>query len=192
MTLSTSTARAAVKSRLDIPTAMTDFDTAIDEFVLSGVKRLYPIAQNEVATQNKSVSVDSFGEALVDLSALTTPCLSVRKVEAYSGGAWWPAPDTYHQGTQLIVRDLNTSVTLLKIYGLTSYILTTVPEYLEQAVIWYAISEFYDYLSGNKRKYNIYSQSGARAVDNMKDESDYYEQKANVFLNDRATIYGVS
>jgi hypothetical protein len=54
------------------------------------------------------------------------------------------------------------------------------------------MSEFYDFLAGNKRKYNIYDSSGARDVDNMKDQADFYERKANVYLSDRVKLYGVS
>lgn len=186
------TARASVKSRMDIPVATTDFDTVIDEFVLSAVKRLYPIAQQEVAAQEKAVTVDSYGETIVNLSTLTTPVNAARKVEGYSGGAWEELSDTYHQSSNLYIRSLDTSVTQVRIFGLTAYALAGVPENLEQAVLWYAMSEFYDYLSGNKRKYNTYMENGARAVDNMRDESEYYEQKANIYLNDRTTIYGVS
>lgn len=189
----TATARASVKSRLDIDSSLTTFDAAIDEFVLSGVKRLYPIAQREIPAQTKVVTVDSFGEASVDLSTLPTPALAARKVEANMGGAYFPANETYHHDVTLQVRELpeNQSVTL-KIYGLAAFDLASVPSYLEQAVIWYAMSEFYDFLAGNKSKYNIYAQSGARAVDNMQDESENYEQKANVYLNDRTTLYGVA
>lgn len=77
--MDTATARASVKKRLDIDDSNTDFDTQIDEFVLSGVNRLYPIAQKETPIENKSVSIDNFGEATVDLSTLTTPALADRK-----------------------------------------------------------------------------------------------------------------
>lgn len=189
----TATARASVKSRLAIDASELSFDSIIDEFVLSAVNRLYPIAQNEIAAQTKVVTVDSFGETSVDLSTLTTPILAARKVEATSGSAYYPASETYHQGLTLYVRELPTTSTItLKIYGLAAYTLATVPSYLEQAILWYAMSEFYDYLSGNKSKYNIYAQSSARSVDNMRDEAEFYEQKANVYLNDRTTLYGVA
>jgi len=185
-------ARSSVKRRLDIDDSDTTFDTAIDDFVLSGVKRLYPIAARELVAESIAVSVDNYGEAIVDLSALTDAPLSARKVEVSSGYGWSPAQHNYHHGTNLYIRELDTGVTTAKVYGLTRFALSTVPEELEQAVLWYAMSEFYDYLSGNKRKYNIYMQSGARSVDNMRDESEYYEQKANVYLNDRTTLYGAS
>lgn len=188
------TALASVKTRLDIDNSQTAFDAAINEFVLSGVNRLYPIAQKEIEVQTKVVSVDGYGEASVDLSTLTTPALAARRVEAsVGGGAYFPANETYHHGVNLQVRELpSDQSTTLKIYGLAAFTLATVPSYLEQVVIWYAMSEFYDFLAGNKRYYNIYNQSGARQVDNMRDEADFFEQKANVYLNDRTTLYGVA
>ena len=188
------TARASVKTRLDIDSSVTTFDTAIDEFVLSGVNRLYPIAQKEIDIQTKVVSVDNFGEVSLDLSTLPTPATAARRVEyMISGTAYSPASETYHHGSILAVRELPANATVtLRIYGLAAHTLATVPTFLEQAVIWYAMSEFYDFLAGNKSKYNIYTQSGARSVDNMKDEAEFYEQKANVYLNDRTTLYGVA
>lgn len=192
MALSTATARASTKARLDIDSSDTQFDSIIDEFVLSGVKRLYPIAQREVPVQTKSVTVDSYGETTVDLSSLAAPVLAARKVEVSGGQSWVETNDFYHHGTTLFARDLSSSDTQLRIYGVTQFTLADVPEYLEMPVIWYAMSEFYDFLAGNKRKYNIYAANGARSVDNMKEEAQFYEQKANVYLNDRVTLYGVS
>lgn len=185
-------ARNQIKRRLDIDSAVTTFDDAIDDFVLSGVKRLYPIAARELAPESVSISVDSYGEAIVDLSTLTDEPLAARRVDVSAGFGWSPAQHNYHHGTSLFIRELESDITNAKVYGLARHYLGTVPEELEQAVLWYAMSEFYDYLAGNKRKYNIYMQSGARAVDNMRDESEYYEQKANVYLNDRVTLYGAS
>lgn len=186
----TATARLSVKRRLDIDDTDTTFDGFVDEFVLAAVNRLYPIAQAEVPRAEQSVTVDTYGEATVDLAALGA--LSGRSVESFAGGAWSPATDTYHHGTSLYVRDLSTSVTKVRVYGTTVFSLSTVPIYLEQAVVWYAMSEFYDFLAGSKKNYNIYMQSGARDVDNMRDESQFFEQKANVYLTDRAQLYGLS
>ena len=186
------TALASVKTRLDIDSSDTTWDNAINEFVASAVKRLYPIAQNEVAVQTVNLTVDSFGEAQVAMASMSTPILAARKVEVSSGYGWSETNDNYHHGTTLFIRSLSTSDTQARIYGVTTYTLATVPEHFEQAVIWYAMSEFYDFLAGNKRKYNIYASGGARAVDNMKDEAQFYEQKANVYLNDRVSLYGVA
>jgi len=193
MALTTASARDSVKKRLDIASSVLVFDDAIDEFVLSGVKRLYPIAQRELPVQTSSVVVDNYGEATVDLSVLVTPCKAARKVEYSTGYGFTNSDDNYHHGVMLYLRDLPSGTATLRIYGLTNYVLDTVTEELESPVFWYAMSEFYTYLVGNKSKYSIYSQStGARSVDNMQELADYYEQKANVYINDRAHIYGVS
>lgn len=186
------TALASVKTRLDILSSDTTWDAAINEFVLSAVKRLYPIAQLEIAPQTKTISVDSFGAATVDMTTFTTPILAARKVEVSGGQSWVETSDYYHQSTSLLLHDLSSSDTQIRVYGLGQMAIADVPTYLEQAVLWYAMSEFYDYLAGNKRKYNLYTQNGSRSVDNMQDESDKYEQKANVYLNDHVTLYGVA
>lgn len=184
------TALASVKTRLDI--ADTTWDTAINDFVAMAVKRLYPVAQLEVAVQTVALTVDNYGEAQVNMASMSTPILAARKVEVSGGYGWSESNDNYHHGTTLFVRSLNSGTMQARIYGVTTFTLPTVPEHLELAVIWYAMGEFYDFLAGNKRQYNVYMQGGARAVENMRDEADFYERKANVYLNDRATIYGVS
>lgn len=191
MALTADQARDAVKNRLGIPAATTTWDTLIADFVTNAVKRLSPKAQQEVASQDKAVTVDSYGEANVDLSALSTACQDARLVEATNGNEWFPADSVYRHGVNLRVRDLPSDVTTLKIYGLKDFVITTVPDNLHPAIFWFAMAEFYDYIAGNKAQYNIYTQtSGARAVDNMRDESSYFEAKADLYIDERATVYG--
>lgn len=189
MALSIASARASVKSRLDIPSGVTSFDTVIDEFVQSAVNRLWPATAQEVDAQTVAVTVDSYGETIVTLGSLPTAVTSARSVEASAGYNFSPIYNFYHHGTKLKVQDLSSDITTLRIYGLTPYVLTTVPDYLAPAIFWYAMSEFYDYLVGNKRKYNIYQQAGARLVDNMAQESNFYSDKAQAFVNEHSTVY---
>ena len=187
--LTTATARTAVKNRLGI--SVTTWDTQIDDFIGQAVNRLSPKAQKEVASQTKALTVDNYGEAIVDLSALTTPVSDVRLVEVTDGNSYWPADNIYRHGTSLRIRDLISSVTTAKIYGLNPYVITDVPDNLQLALFWFAISEFYDYLASNKSQYNIYAQTnGALAVDNMRDESTYFEAKAENYLDEHASAYG--
>lgn len=183
-------ARTAVKDRLDIDSSDATFNTKIDGFVLAAVNRLYPIAQAELPRIEQSITVDSYGEAVVDMAALGIT--AARMVEISSGYEYDSHSDYYHHGTTLYIRDLTRSTTRARIYGNTPFTLATVPTYLEQAVYWFAMSEFYDFMAGSKKNYNIYMSSGARDVDNMRDESQYYEQKANVYINDRAKLSGIS
>lgn len=191
--MTTAEALAAAKNRLGI--TGTDFDTQLTDFFDMAVDRLYPRVQKEIASQTTVPTVDSYGEANIDLSAITTPVDDVRLVEAYQSTNWWPADNIFRHGVYLRVRDLPSDVTLLKIYGLKKYVVSgsavDIPEHLELPVLWYMMSEFYDYLSGNKAKYNIYAQtSGARAVDNMREESAYFEVKADEYIEKQQTLYG--
>lgn len=190
----TAEVRESVKSRLGIKTATITFDSKIDEFVLAAVKRLYPTACLEVAAQEvTSFTVDNYGEAEINLATLSSPIRSARQVEAYDGWAWRRISRTYHHGTKMRVRELTSSDTKIRIYGLLNFTaVAEVYDWLLQAIYWYAMAEFFDYLAGNKSNYNIYAQAtGARAVDNMRDESDYYAKKATDYLEEQSQAYGL-
>jgi hypothetical protein len=196
MSMTQATALVSVKNRLDL-SSDTTFDTVLADYILAAVKRLYPRAGAQIAPQTVSISPDTYGEAFVDLqsASLTTKLDGVRLVEIAGSGAWAPNDSRYQHGTQLRLRDLPSWATQAKLYGLNRFVLdasvaanTTVPEELEHAVIWYAMSEFYENLTGNKRKYNIYMQTnGARGVDNMRDEAIYYEQRADQYIEEQRT-----
>lgn len=180
--------RTSVKARLGIND--TAFDTLLDEAISAAVKRLYPRASLEVDVQQPaSFSVDDYGECEISLSGLTTAIASARRVEAFDGYTWRQITDTLHHGTKLRLRGLNkSSDTRLRIYGRNAFpAITDVPDHLLQAVYWYSMGEFYDFMAGSKADYNIYMQNtGARAVDNMREESAYYDTKADAYLDEQA------
>lgn len=185
--------RASVKQRLGIPASNTTWDDLIDDLITSAVGRLFPRAQKEVPRQEvSSFSVDNEGECDIDLAALESPLKNVRKVEAYDGYSWYTLTKTYIHATTLTIREVESTVTALRIYGLTEYANTTdLPTNLLQPVRWLVMSEYYDYLVGAKSSYNAYSQlSGARAVDNMAEEAERYERKAFIELDEITQIYG--
>lgn len=192
--MTTTQVRDAVKSRLSIKAAVTTWDTTIADMVESAVRRLYPTATLEVASQTVSVfTVNNLGEAEIDISGLATPLRAARRVEAYDGEAWHRITDTLHHGNILTLRGLNeSSDTELRIYGLVNYSATTqVPDWLIQALIWYTMAEFYDLLASNKSTYSIYMQNtGARGVDNMQEQSEYYDQKAEMYVEKQSQVYG--
>lgn len=180
--------RSAVKKRVDIDEAVTTFDTYIDDFVTQSVRRLYPLASEETAPDTVTITVNTAGEAEVTFTAIDND--DVRMVEVYDGAFWFPVDLIYRHGNTIRLRGLNTNCVQAKLYGLKAYATTTVPQHLELAVIWYAMSQFYDFVAGNKRKYNVYMQNGGSSVDDMRQQSDYYEAKADDLLKERATIYG--
>lgn len=191
--MTTAEALTAAKNRLSL--TGTDFDTQLTDFFDTAVDRLYPKVQKEVAAQTTTATVDSYGEATVDLSTLGTALDDVRLVEATQGQSWYPADAIYRHGTILRVRDLDTTVTQLKLYGLKAYAVSAstvdIPERYELPVLWFMMSEFFDMLAGNKSKFNVYQQTaGGNAVDDMRAESEYYENKASAYLDEKATLYG--
>ncbi|HYH01805.1 MAG TPA: hypothetical protein VEC37_01780 [Bacillota bacterium] len=191
--MTTAEALTAAKNRLGL--SGTAFDTQLTDFFDTAVDRLFPRVQKEVDVQTVTPTVDNYGEAEINLATVATPLDDVRLVEAYQSSTWWPADKIFRHGTKLRVRDLPTDVSSIRLYGLKKYVVASaavdIPEWCELPVIWFMMSEFYDYLAGSKSGYNIYSQTpGARAVDNMRDESEYYEQKAEQYIEEKAQLYG--
>jgi hypothetical protein len=182
------TARASVKNRLGIKSADTTWDTLIDDFVAAAVLRLYPRATLEVdRAEITPITVDSYGECEIDLSSLSG-VRAARKVEGWDGYTWETITDLYHHGSKLLLRGVDTKATKVRLYGLKPFpAIDNVQDWLLQAVFWYAMAEFYDYLAGSSSDYNIYMQNtGARAVDNMRDESTYFDLKADNYIDKQA------
>lgn len=187
-------ALSAAKNRLGI-SGTSDFDTLLEDFFVFAVNRFFPRVQQEVPAQTAVPDVDDYGETSITLSALATPVDDVRMVEARESTVWYPADDIYVHGDVLRVRGLSSAVSQLKIHGLKQYVIdddeVPLPASYNQALVWYMMAEFYDYLGGNKSKYNIYAQStGARAVDNMREEASFYEDKADQYIEERMQFYG--
>jgi len=179
-------ARNDVKTLLDI--SDTTFDDDIDAFVASGVKRLFPFIQKEVARASVS-SFTSVAGGRVEFD-LPTGVEGIRMLEVYDGDGYYDHTDYIAHGTKLTVNAIPGRVTEFSVYGLGKYTLADLPTELERAVIYYACSEFFNLLSGNKRKYNVYMSNGRPAVENMQDMAQYYNEQANIYLNDRGTLYG--
>lgn len=184
----------SAKSRLFL-TETTDFDSELADFFETAVTRLYPKVQKEMPSQQANVVVSNYGEAFVDLSLLSTPLDDVRDVEASAGYEWQSVENIYRHGTEMRVRGLSTSITQLRLYGLKKYAIVDsevdLPSYMEPPVIWFMLSEFFDMLSGNKSKFNVYTQqAGGRAVEDMRNEAQYYEVKAEAYIDEKANLYG--
>ena len=136
------------------------------------------------------------------MSALATPLTDVRMVESSYGQSWSPADEIYRHGTTLRVRGLSSLVTTLAIYGLVPYAVTAtggegsapgtdLPSRYEEAVYWFIMASFYDYLAGNKSKFNVYMQTNAgNAIDDLRAEAQYYEDKAIAAIDENAQLYG--
>jgi hypothetical protein len=181
----------AAKKRLHL--SNNDFDDILEAFFENAVDRLYPKLQKEVASEEVTPTVDSYGEAVVDLAALELD--DARMVEAMTSGHWFSAPNIFRHATNLRVRDLPTDTTMLRVYGLTKYTVVNdvvdLPGVFELPVIWYMMSDFFDHLAGNKSNFSAYTQqAGGNAMEDMRDQAQYYEIKADNFIDDKAQLYG--
>jgi hypothetical protein len=178
-----------VKRRLGIAEDNTEFDDDINDFVTEAVANLYPVVQCEVAPEVVAVNTD---DNSITLSALAGNLKSVRQIEIENADGFYEIYDGFTQHSDTLYLDTSfDDTTNVKVYGLASYTLGTLPSELEQVVINWAMSEFYSNLVGNSRKYNLYTQSsGARKTDNMRDTSDYYWSRGNQLLIDRAKVLG--
>jgi len=185
--------RDKVKRRLGIYEDDGQFDSDIDDFTLESIKNLYPIIQRELPPEEYVLAMDGNQIPLLD-PTLTGDIVNVRKLELKDDttGAWQGYDEfTQHENIVSLYTSWVTGKTL-RIEGNGRYTNGNVPSEYDQVIICWAMSEFYSLLVGDKRKYNIYSQTtGSRSVDNFRDLSDYYLDRGNQILADRATIRGV-
>lgn len=188
MSLTATTARNRVKDLADIASTDTSFDADIDNYVTSAVNNLYPMAMAEVAPDiTKTFAAD--GRNVTLPSGID----QIRRLELYDStiSDYVPEPDFIVHGTEIWLDEAVSASTVARIWGWARYALTTVPAELELVVIYWATSYLYDSLAGNKRKYNTFiASTGAAGDRDMKDSADFYLQKGNQMLVDRAKLAG--
>lgn len=184
--------RDKIKRRLGIREDDGQFDSDIDDFTLEAIANLYPIVQREMPFE--TVVLDA-NKNEIDLDKLTSAVVNVRKLELQDDITdEWAGNDefTQHDTIVQLYGTNRVSPTNVRIHGNGRYTNGNVPPELDQVILVWAMSEFYSLLVGDKRKYNIYAQtSGSRSVDNLRDLSDYYLDRGNQILADRATVRGV-
>lgn len=184
--------RDKVKRRLGLNEDDDQFDSDIDDFTIEAVNNLYPIVQAELAPETTDLLAN---ENEIDLHGdenLTGKITSVRRLEIQNVEGGYNSTDDYtiHDRTLYLYNSSDYARTI-RIQGNGRYVNGTVPIELDQVIINWTMAEFYSLLTGDKRKYTIYTQStGARSVDNIRDLSDYYLDRGNQLLADRATVRG--
>ncbi len=179
--------RDRVKRRLGINEDDDSFDSDIDDFTIESIDNLFPIVQVELAPEEFPLLPEEYK---VDLSA--SDILSVRKVLlSNTEGVSESTDDFTMHGETLALYGTSSYARIVTVEGLGRYNIDNVPLEYNQVVINWIMSEFYSLLVGDKRKYTLYTQtSAARSVDNLRDLSDYYLDRGNQILADRATIRG--
>jgi hypothetical protein len=173
--------RERVKSRLKLKQSDTAFDQDIDEYLQSAVERLFPFIQTE-RTDTVEVAEDEWKFTLPD---------GVESIRMLFDSEDHEISDFIQHDRTVLLRDKFDYGTLT-IYGNGKFTLETLEDWLKQPIFWFAMAEFYLTLAADKAKYNIYMANGARQVDNMRDQSEYLEERANTYLQDRGVLLGLS
>lgn len=169
---------ASVKSELDIDG--TTFDTDLADKIDRSVKRLFPYVQSEV---KETLAIDN------DTWRFTLPA-SMESIRFMYDADDDKIEDFLQHGREIIVRDYGLNAGDLTIYGNGRFTLATLPDEYVEAVILYSCSLFYSQLAGNRRKYNQYMQNGKGDVQVMREQANWYEERANTFLQDRGVLLG--
>lgn len=171
--MTTASARDKVKNRFNIPLSVTALDTIIDGLVsdatdlLNNYVRLTATATTVVTYTTTSFTVAS-GRTVIDLSlddGLNKPVILT---------------DWYQEDTTIkLTGSFDGTITYRYKTNYTTSDLTSLPTEYNQPFLNLCYSEFSTFLAGDRSAYSMYTQSaGARAVDNMIDLAQFYEQKA--------------
>lgn len=172
--MTSATAIDKVKNKFNIPLAVTTLDTIITGIVadatdlLNGYTRLTTTATQVVTYTTTSFTVatgHSVKEIYLD-DGLGKPSIITEwyQVDAtiYLTG-FFDGTLTYRYDTNYTVSDL-----------------ASLPTEFNQPFLNTCYAEFASFLAGDRSAYSEYTQSaGARAVDNMTDLAQFYEQKAD-------------
>lgn len=172
---------AAVKAELDIASAVTTFDTDLTAFANRSIKRLFPYVQDEIIDETITIGTD---ENTFDLPATLESIRFMYDADGYR-------VENFIQHDREVIMDELPAEGVMKIYGNGRFTLATLPAEYEEALIYYTCALFYSQLAGSKRKYNAYMASGAQAVNNMRDMAQWYEERANTYLQDRGVLLGL-
>lgn len=190
------TARSKIKTKLDIATANTDFDSMLLECIEQAVPRLAPYVQYQLA-EDTSVSLAADDDSF-DLPVSTSSL--ERLYSRVSDNEVWREIDLWRQHrNKIYLSERPSSAASLKIIAhrpfaytdadlallAVDYPAAMLPLYL------FAMAEFATYIVGNKRKFNIYQQmNGVRTLDEMKDLANFYENRAVRILEDELSAEG--
>ncbi len=172
--MTSATAIDKVKNKFNIPTSVTNLDTIITGVVadatdlLNGYVRLTATATQVVTYSTTSFTVTA-GRKVKEIyldDGLQKPVTITD---------WYQVDTTvyltsYFDGTLTYRYDTNYTVSDLP----------SLPTEFNQPFLNTCYAEFASFLAGDRSAYSEYTQSaGARAVDNMTDLAQFYEQKAD-------------
>lgn len=172
--MTSTSARDKVKSKFNIPTAVTALDTIITDLVadatdlLNGYVRLSTTTTQVVTYTTTSFTVTA-GRKVRELyldDGLNKPVVLAD---------WYQTDNTVY-----LTGSFEGTITYRYETNYSTSDLPSLPTEYNQPFLNLCYSEFASFLAGDRTAYSEYTQSaGARAVDNMTDLAQFYEQKAD-------------
>lgn len=179
MGLTTATARARVKRKFQIPTSDIGFDADIDDAVSMACDLISPFSKRKIAEDTSITLTANQSSFTLPVSGSELNRLYIRASANYK---WSLFTDWTQDGDTIYMYESFNSSMQLKILAYGDYDVSTIASISNAMcipLIDFACSEFASFLAGNKTKYNIYMQNtGARAVDNLLNMSEWYETRA--------------
>lgn len=172
--MTTTSARDKVKNRFNIPSTETGLDTIIDSCVadaidmLSGYVRVGATATTTITYGTYEITVTA-GRKVTDIWFDDGSGKKVTVID------WYQEDNVVYLTTTL-----DGTITYRYEVSYDSSSLANLPTEHNQPFLNLCYAEFSGFLAGDRSAYSEYTQSaGARAVDNMRDLSDFYERKAD-------------
>lgn len=191
--MTTLTARARVKEKLDIASTITLFDSIIDNCLTDAMPRLAPFFVYDVPADTSLTLASNDDSFTVPGTNATVQKIYVRT----SPNNVWANLDFWGQhGNKVYLYERICTTTYVKLLARRAFTFTDADLALmspaaEAPLYMFACAEFATILVGNKRKFNIYQQTnGARSVQEMRELSEWYDNRAVRLAEDAISADG--
>lgn len=190
------TARNTVKTKLDIASSDTTFDTLLTDAVEEAIPRVYPYVQDKLA-EDTSVTLATGNDSFtLPVSGSTVHRLYWRS----SSSDPWQEIEAWEQWNDTVYLEESVTQSMsIKILAKGNYAVTDAGLASLQAdypavmlpIYYFAMAQFAIRLIGNKRKFNIYQQmNGTRTLSEMQELHDFYDLNARQILEDEISAEG--
>jgi hypothetical protein len=190
------TARNVVKSKLDIATGDTTFDTILTEAVQEAIPRVYPYVQNQLAEDTSVTLATGDDKFTIPTAGSVVENIYWRATTADA----WEEVESWRQWNDIVyLEEVVTQPMTVKVLAKSNFAVTDAGLLALQTkypavmlpIYYFAMAQFAIRLIGNKRKFNIYQQmNGNRTLSEMQELHDFYDNNAKQILEDEISAEG--
>lgn len=194
LTLTTTTARNRVKSKLDIAAANTSFDTLVDEAIEDALPRLAPWFSYEMP-EDTSITLSTGDDKFTVPTG--NPTIQKVYVRTSDNNPWQELEYWVQHGSVVYLNENIGTATDVKLLATRTLAYNNTDLGLLPAAAWavlwsFACAEFYVSLVGNKRKFNLYQEgNGVRSVAEMRELVEWHEARAAKLAEDAVSADGL-